>query len=71
MICKGLCILELRMNIALEKLLLSELRIVVFELAPGPASAGGTAEDASAPQVFSDDRIVKARTVNEELRNLG
>ena len=59
------------MNIALEKLLLSELRIVVFEPAPGPASAGGTAEDASAPQVFSDDRIVKAMTVNEELRNLG
>ena len=59
------------MNIELEKLLLSELRIVVFEPAPEPASAGGTAEDASAPQAFSDDRIVKAMTVNEELRNLG
>ncbi len=50
------------MNTALEKLLLSELRIVVYE----PAQA-----ESSAPPQLTDDRIAQAMTVNEELRNMG
>ena len=57
------------MNTALEKLLISELRIVVYEAADAgskPAKA-----DSFVPQLLSDDRITQAMTVNEELRNLG
>ena len=55
------------MNSALEKLLLSELRIVVYE----PEHAPGSSEAASAQPPLSDEQITKAMTVNEELRNLG
>ena len=55
------------MIIELEKLLLSELRIVVYEPAPGPNAVSA----ASAQQALSDDIVVMAMTVNEELRNLG
>ena len=64
------------MIIELEKLLLSELRIVVYE----PAIESDTADSVSgpntvlaapAPQALSDDLITQAMTVNEELRNLG
>ena len=61
--------MEIRMNTALEKLLISELRIVVYEAADAgskPAKA-----DSFVPQLLSDDRITQAMTVNEELRNLG
>ena len=47
-------------SIIFEKLLLGELRIVIYK-------AGGTGE----LRTLSDDRIAEAVTVNEELRNLG
>ena len=64
------------MNSALEKLLLSELRIVVYEPGPAPGSpehapAPGSAEASSAQKPLLDKQITKAMTVNEELRNLG
>ena len=55
------------MIIELEKLLLSELRIVVYEPAPGPNAVSAASEQ----QALSDDKVVMAMTVNEELRNLG
>ena len=64
------------MIIELEKLLLSELRIVVYEPAPGPDTADAApgpnaVSAASEQQALSDDKVVMAMTVNEELRNLG
>ncbi|MBQ8054247.1 MAG: hypothetical protein IJ198_10655 [Lachnospiraceae bacterium] len=57
------------MNAALEKLLLSELRIVVYE----PAAAADLSGDLRVIEspALSDEQIAKAMTVNEELRNLG
>ena len=61
------------MNTVFEKLLLSELRISVYD-------AARTSEDSCdphepkqdpTPQALTDERIVQAMTVNEELRNLG
>ena len=68
--------MEIRMIIELEKLLLSELRIVVYEPAPGPDTADAApgpnaVSAASEQQALSDDKVVMAMTVNEELRNLG